>query len=483
MTELDRVRARFYRILLAAGIANIILAGLAAHWLGGQPMLPFVTLGGLFLLPALVGMRLNGSGAFARTTMALSHAGLVSLIVAAAAGHPYQPDIHMYYFATLAVVACLFDLRAILAYTGFVAVQHLGLTMLMPTLLLPGGTDIARVMIHAVILLAEAGMLGWLALILPRSLLMAEEATAHARVQATRAEELLDQQQKVTAELDTREGELRAAIAAFRAEFAEIMNPVDEGITRLSGTAERLRAFSKATHAKADEVGHASQATADSVNSISATTEELSASVGEINGQIGSANGMVEKAAHTADETSGRISSLAEAASAIGEVVTMIQNVAEQTNLLALNATIEAARAGEAGKGFAVVAAEVKELAGQTARATEEISARIEGIQESTGAAVSSISEITGLLQELAGYTASLSAAASQQGAAAGEIAGNVARAAGGARQVAGAMQDMSQSAADANESSQDVASVAEELNRHTGNLRQSIERFLARVA
>ena len=165
-------------------------------------------------------------------------------------------------------------------------------------------------------------------------------------------------------------------------------------------------------------------------------TEELTASINNIAQQVTRSAEIAGKAAEEARRTNVVVEGLAAGTQKIGEVVTLIQNIASQTNLLALNATIEAARAGEHGKGFAVVASEVKALANQTAKATEEISAQVQGIQAATGDAVSAIQAIGGTIAEIDGISSEIAAAVDQQGPATREIAGNVQQAANGTREV-----------------------------------------------
>jgi methyl-accepting chemotaxis protein len=178
----------------------------------------------------------------------------------------------------------------------------------------------------------------------------------------------------------------------------------------------------------------------------------------------------------------GSVQGLALAAEKIGDVVKLINAIAEQTNLLALNATIEAARAGEAGKGFAVVASEVKNLAGQTGRATEEIGGQISTIQEETRKSVTLIDSITGTIARMSEVTSTIAAAVEQQSAATQEIARNVQQAADSTSSVAGHINGVSNCAAEAGESATNMLVAANELTRQTTLVRREIETFLQRV-
>ncbi|MCA9067106.1 MAG: hypothetical protein KDA96_28795, partial [Planctomycetaceae bacterium] len=191
-----------------------------------------------------------------------------------------------------------------------------------------------------------------------------------------------------------------------------------------------------------------------SVQTISAAAEEMSSSIAEISQQMNRTSEIAHGAVSKAEASGAMVQELAETSQKIGEVVSLIQDIADQTNLLALNATIEAARAGEAGKGFAVVASEVKDLAGQTAKATEEISSQIQSIQSATHSAVTAFAEIGDIIREINESATIVASAIEEQNAASREIASNAEKASGGTSQVAANVNEMGQSIGQVDEAS-----------------------------
>jgi methyl-accepting chemotaxis protein len=215
---------------------------------------------------------------------------------------------------------------------------------------------------------------------------------------------------------------------------------------------------------------------------VAAAAEEMVASLQEIERQVQQSNAAAGAAAREAESTNVTMGSLIQAAERIGEAVTMISGIASQTNLLALNATIEAARAGEAGRGFAVVAAEVKELAGQTARATDQIGGQITAIQQATAQAVAAIRQIGQTIVSVNAITESIAATVVEQTAATGEISRNAAEAARGTQDVSMNVARVLTSSGETGSAAQQVLMAAGELSVQSVNVRQEVEGFLAAI-
>nr|WP_145344486.1 methyl-accepting chemotaxis protein [Roseibium hamelinense] len=273
-----------------------------------------------------------------------------------------------------------------------------------------------------------------------------------------------------------------ALIAQFREDVAQMLDMVSANSDQMKTAAEGLNGIADETASESTSASAASEQASANVQSVASAAEELSVSIQEIHRQVGNTTQIVREAVTSALETNEKIGGLEKLAQNIGDVVKLISDIAEQTNLLALNATIEAARAGEAGRGFAVVASEVKELATQTAKATEEITAQVEEVQTATNEAATAIAGITETMDKVDRYTGNMATSIDEQGAATSEISASVQEAAQGTRSVAGSMVRISDKSQLTSRSASDVLSASTDVQNKTMHLRQTVDRFLAAV-
>ena len=280
-----------------------------------------------------------------------------------------------------------------------------------------------------------------------------------------------------------RQDRIENLIQEFRNESQDLLGAVEETSEVMNRTASSLMDIARSGAEQAGETSKASETASMNVESVAGAAEELAASIAEIGSQVTRTSEIVSKANGAVHESNSKVNGLADAAGTIGTVISLIQDIAEQTNLLALNATIEAARAGEAGKGFAVVASEVKELANQTSKATEEIGSQVQGIQASTREAVDSIATISQIMEEVDGYTQAITAAVTEQGAATQEISGNVMRAAEGTSSVKSNMHNLARTVDETRDASTGLLAASEDLSHRKAALKGGIETFLKNVS
>jgi methyl-accepting chemotaxis protein len=279
-----------------------------------------------------------------------------------------------------------------------------------------------------------------------------------------------------------RRREIREMADRFDANVGRIVEDVASAATGLRTTAEAMTASCDETSQRSTSVASSATLATQSVQTVAAATEELSASIKDISQQVSRVSGMITDAVSQAGQSNEKVQGLTAAAQKIGDVVKIIADIASQTNLLALNATIEAARAGDAGRGFAVVASEVKALADQTAKATDEIAGQVKAIQEATMSSAQSIQGIAQTIGAVSDTATAIAAAVEQQGAATLEIARNAQEATRGTQEVSSSIASIDTNSRKAGSDASGVLASANQLSENGSVLRQQVETFLREV-
>jgi methyl-accepting chemotaxis protein len=484
VNNLDLLRKTFSSAMIGLLWFNAALAAVASFWL----------LGGDGWMPALAGAALAGGatamwaadpvGPSTRIVTAAGSATQVALLVYVFAGHPFQIDMHMYFFAVLAFSAGWVDERALLANAATVAVHHVLLNFVVPYAVFPeASSDMPRVLVHASVLILQTVVLCWMAVRLRLAFNEAERATHSAEDASRSASGLADDKRRRADDEAGRRGHLESMVGAFRTEVATLIEGLRQHCRQMSQTSDALTSLSAAATRDANAAADTSDHSSSALGAVAAATEEMSHSITEIYGQINGVKEIIDKVQLTTRDAQSDVAKLMEEAGRISDVVNIIQDIAGQTNLLALNATIEAARAGEMGKGFAVVAGEVKTLAQQTAKATDDISARIAAISSSTRSTVSAMEGIARRIEEATNYATAIVSSIDQQREATGEIAANASQAAETTQEVARVAGRSRETAHSTEASTQDLAQSASSVQSSADRLARTIDDFVRRLA
>tara|TARA_R110002126_G_scaffold70462_1_gene177343 strand:+ start:528 stop:2120 length:1593 start_codon:yes stop_codon:yes gene_type:complete len=438
MKTIKDIRAVGMKVIIVLLWVNAALT--AAHCITVDHAQSITLIGGAILL-AFVGTltwRMDKEGTVARTTAGLTQAGQVALLVASFSDSPLQIDIHMYFFAMLAICAACVDWRPILAFTGLTAVHHTVLYFIIPAAVFPGEASIVRVALHAIILVVEAGVLLALTQMMWQSFASTQLAITDAQAAQSEAEKQAAFAEQARHENDDAEIARDAERATENTELQSVIDTLAEGLSNLAqgdvtyhmrkdmdGKFGKLRddfnasvrqleyvlssivKTSRNLHQGANQMSVASnelaqraeqqaaalQQTGVAVDRISQSVEESSQKAVVAGKKVSDTKDKTAKSAEVVSKAITAMDDIKGSSEQVGQIINVIDDIAFQTNLLALNAGVEAARAGEAGKGFAVVAQEVRELAGRSATAAKEIKQLIDTSARQVASGVELVNE------------------------------------------------------------------------------------------
>ena len=479
--DLAALRQATSRLLVGLLWAHVpIVAAVAA--MGDHGVLAPTIFTALMAAAATAAWLMAPIGDATRYPIAVAYVACVSVLVYTVPA-ARQIDVHMYYFASFALLAAYCDWGAIFVAAAVTAVHHLVLNFVLPAAVFPDGASFLRVVLHAVIVVLECGVLMWLTYRVKSLFVVSAEALA-AAAQAKQREDVVAQEQKAARDQDAarRRSDLDELAKSFQGEVGAVVGDIANAMTSFQRIADALAAASSAAKDKTSAVAAAIDETATSIGSGRAAADKLSASNVEINQQVGKSTSVATQAVTDAGQANVTVESLAQAAQKIGDVVKLINDIAGQTNLLALNATIEAARAGEAGKGFAVVASEVKSLATQTSKATEDIVRQVSAIQAATQDSVAAIGRIGGTIREISTISGSIAAAVENQRVASDEIGRSMHTMSANTGTATEHIRGLESAAKDSGQMSAQVQSTAADLARKLETLRAKADAFTRKV-
>lgn len=483
MTDVEQLRTRFAYVLITVLWANSVLLALAAGMTGAEHANLLTACGVGLAALATLAWSLFKTLWPTRQITSIATIGQVMLLLYAFAGHPYQSDLHMYFFAMLAMLAGWLDWRIYIPAVIAIAAHHALLALTYPAGVFPSGGGAGRVLLHAAIVSVQAVALSWMVAYLRKTL----ETSENAREAATAARLAAEQaKQEVTAATQQASRERQSMLLAvandFERKIAGIARDVILSVQTLRSASQQMTVGATEVAERSGAAYLSSHQTSSSVVAVTQATTELAASIGEIDRQVTETARIVVSTTGRARDVLDTVNQLSRKADDIGNIVGLISTIASQTNLLALNASIEAARFGQSGSGFAVVAQEVKALANQTSRATDDIQSQIEAIRISSDDAVRAIDAMNATIGSLNEISAAVAAVVEQQNAATVGIAHNIEAAAKETVAASSNIEVVSKVAAEAGEAASFVAASADRLAEQSAQLDTEVAQFLGRI-
>ncbi len=481
MTSLESFQRTVAKALTSLAWVHVPVLGLIA-WALGRDVWSFSLAALAFAAVPAVLQWMRRPITILAVAIAIALVGQTSLLVFAFSGHPWQVEMHFYYFAVLAMLSGFCDWRILVAAAALIAVHHAGLNVVLPDAVYPGGSDYFRVGVHAVAVVIETAMLIFIGHTIRKAFAAVDEARRIAEDSAVELEKFAEQQTVSLEDTTRRAGRVDALIDEFRHEMAESVAILHTAATSLQDNASKLGGATTRATDQAVTVSVTCQETSGKVNSAAQAGEELARTIAHVGENAAQSSRLAAEAVYEAERTSATIDEMAAVAQEIGKVTELITAIAGQTNLLALNATIEAARAGESGRGFAVVAQEVKALAAQTAGATQEISSKIEAMQSTTSRSVAAIEGISATIRELDRFSALIASSVEQQAGAARQISGDVHAAAAGAMHVNSTVGDIEAIARQTSMEVLQIGSASAQIAKQTQRVRERVGSFTTEI-
>lgn len=482
MSSLEKFQNTVAVALIGIGWLHVPVLAITAWLVGHQTLLTFVAGLVLAALPAVLFMMRRPQLVVA-LAISITFVGHTSLFVYLLEGHAWQIEAHFYYFALLAMLSGFCDWRVVVATAALIAVHHLGLNFLLPSALYPGGSDFGRVMFHAMFVVIETGMLVGIVVMMRRAFRAAYGATGNAERTASELRDLAERREKEFSLSAKRNEQLHQLLQRFEREIAESVDALHYAAQELEGNATGLGSTAETASTQSVKVAAITEETSIQVKTVAQAGESLAETIAGVGASVSESSRLAGEAVDQVLTTTSAIDDMAKVVAEIGNVTSLISAIAAQTNLLALNATIEAARAGDAGRGFAVVAQEVKALAAQTAKATQDIATRIEAMQQATGKSVSTIEQISSVISELDRFSAQISDSVEEQVASAREIAGNVSSVAEGVAAVAQSVVQIETVAEQTNRAASQLKGSAASVTGQTLRIRERVHAFAGEVA